>query len=129
MPRTATKKSTSAAKGAKGAKGASAAIPAATTAQAGAPAAQTVAIRGAVRTLKNITDETRVSVLMALHDGDRYVGDLAKHLGISQPSLSHHLAKLKDTGAVESTRDGKAILYTLTPTGQQMVGVVQRLMT
>jgi DNA-binding transcriptional ArsR family regulator len=40
-------------------------------------------------------------------------------LDVEQSLLSHHLKVLREEGFVQATRDGKAVLYTLTPEVQR----------
>jgi len=63
--------------------------------------------------LKALADETRLTVVRALMNGERHVGALVDELDIEQSLLSHHLRSLRDAGIVESQRDGKAVLYRL----------------
>lgn len=65
--------------------------------------------------LKTLADETRLSVVQILFEGPCYAGDLMRKLDIEQSLLSHHLKLLRDSGIVESERDGKAVLYRLAP--------------
>ena len=65
--------------------------------------------------LKVLADETRLAVVRQLMDQERHVGDLQAALGIEQSLLSHHLRSLREAGIVESQRDGKAMLYRLSP--------------
>lgn len=69
--------------------------------------------------LKALADETRLAVVRHLMDGPCHVGEIQAALGIEQSLLSHHLRSLREAGIVEATRDGKAMLYQLTPTMQQ----------
>ena len=72
-----------------------------------ARAEQRVAVAAA--TAKALADPTR---LMLLHLVARYpnlsltVGDLARQLGVSQPTVSGHLKQLRDAGLVRSERRG-----------------------
>lgn len=66
--------------------------------------------------LKALADETRLAVVRHLMQGPCHVGDIQTALGIEQSLLSHHLRCLRDAGIVEATRDGKAVLYQLSPT-------------
>lgn len=66
--------------------------------------------------LKALADETRLAVVRHLMAGPCHVGEIQTALGIEQSLLSHHLRNLRDAGIVEATRDGKAVLYQLTPT-------------
>ena len=65
--------------------------------------------------LKSLADDTRLAVVRQLFAGACHAGDLQKSLQIEQSLLSHHLKHLRDAGLVESQRDGKAVLYRLTP--------------
>lgn len=65
--------------------------------------------------LKALADETRLAVVRHLMKGQSHVGEIQSALEIEQSLLSHHLRSLRDAGIVESTRDGKAMLYRLVP--------------
>jgi len=65
--------------------------------------------------LKVLADETRLSVMRKLLDGPKHVGDINESLGLEPSLLSHHLKILREAGLVESKRDGKAVLYRLSP--------------
>ena len=76
-----------------------------------------------VRKLKVLADTTRLAVLEILMEGPKHVGELNAVLGVEQSLLSHHLKVLREEGFVEATRDGKAVLYSLTPAvWQEKVG-------
>ena len=47
---------------------------------------------------KALADPTRRRILELLREGNCTAGELAEHFDISKPSLSHHLATLKNTG-------------------------------
>ena len=65
--------------------------------------------------LKTLADATRLSILRLLMQGPRHVNELNSVLGLEQSLLSHHLKVLRTAGFVSATRDGKAVLYTLSP--------------
>lgn len=58
---------------------------------------------------KALGDESRLRILRALCDETYCVCDLARLLGIAQPTLSHHLKILRDTGLVNGEKDGQSI--------------------
>jgi DNA-binding transcriptional ArsR family regulator len=58
-------------------------------------------------------DPTRLAILRLLEDGERSVGELVTHLGISQPRVSNHLACLRWCGFVETRREHRTIYYRL----------------
>jgi DNA-binding transcriptional ArsR family regulator len=63
--------------------------------------------------LKAIAHPTRVLMLDALSRGDRCVNDLRILASVSQPTISHHLEKLKKVGIVTERRAGKRIIHRL----------------
>ncbi len=65
--------------------------------------------------LKVLADETRLAVVRQLTDGPKHVGEINESLGLEQSLLSHHLRILRESGLVNSERDGKAVLYSLSP--------------
>jgi DNA-binding transcriptional ArsR family regulator len=58
-------------------------------------------------------DANRRRILELLATSDRAVGQLAAGLGITQPSVTQHLAVLREVGLVDSTRDGTRHVYRL----------------
>lgn len=65
--------------------------------------------------LKVLADVTRLSVVEALLDGPKNVGQLNAKIRIEQSLLSHHLKVLRDSGLVLPIRDGKAVRYEIAP--------------
>ena len=63
--------------------------------------------------LKALAHPTRVLMLDALSRGDRCVNDLRILATVSQPTISHHLEKLKKVGIVTERRAGKRIIHHL----------------
>ena len=95
----ATKKSAAAApKGGAGSKAAKA-----------TPAGRTSSeIRRVADLLKQVSDPTRLQVLMLLSEKERNVSELCTDLGSqSQPAVSHHLALLRHGRLIEPRRSGK----------------------
>ena len=62
---------------------------------------------------KAIADDTRQKIMSECCCCWISVGDLANKLEFSQPTISHHLAILRDAGLVESREEGKQTFYTL----------------
>jgi len=58
-------------------------------------------------------DQTRVSILILLSDGEMNVSALCKELKIAQPTVSHHLGILRRGGLVNTRRNGKEVFYSL----------------
>jgi len=65
---------------------------------------------------KALADPARVSILNRLAAADEVcVCDFVGALGVSQPTVSHHLKVLRDAGLVESSRRGTWAFYRLVP--------------
>ncbi len=62
---------------------------------------------------KAIADETRQKIMSECCCCWISVGDLAVKIEVSQPTVSHHLAILRDAGLVNSREEGKQTFYTL----------------
>ncbi len=68
--------------------------------------------------LKALADPTRVkmmSLLLSAAAGDHNSGDLAKALGLSESTISHHLSQLRNAGLVESDRRGMNVYHRPSP--------------
>jgi ArsR family transcriptional regulator len=62
---------------------------------------------------KVFADQTRAKILFLLCDNELCVNDIAKHLDMSQSSISHQLRILKQSRLVKFRRDGKTLYYSL----------------
>ncbi len=68
--------------------------------------------------LKALADPVRlrlVSMIAAHEGGEACVCDLTEPLGLSQPTVSHHLKVLLDAGFLTRTRRGTWAYYALVP--------------
>lgn len=67
--------------------------------------------------LKVLADPARLQILsmLASAGGEVCVCDLTEPLGLSQPTVSHHMKQLREGGFVSSERRGKWIFYSLVP--------------
>jgi DNA-binding transcriptional ArsR family regulator len=71
---------------------------------------------------KALGDPTRLSLAAALASTDELcVGDLAWVLGRAENLVSHHLRTLRGAGLVTSRREGKMVMYALTPRGRALL--------
>jgi DNA-binding transcriptional ArsR family regulator len=92
---------------------------------AAAPARPTAEIRRVAELLKQVSDPTRLQVLILLNEKERNVTELCSDLGTqSQPAVSHHLALLRHGRLIEPRRSGKHNFYALTDAGRQLAHVV-----
>ena len=62
---------------------------------------------------KAIADETRQKIMRYCCCQRLTVGDITEHIGVSQPTVSHHLAILRDAGLVTAEREGRETYYSL----------------
>ena len=62
-----------------------------------------------------LADGTRRSIVAALSQGPRAVGELAEDLPVSRSAVSQHLKVLKDTGLVTERAAGTRRIYRLNP--------------
>jgi DNA-binding transcriptional ArsR family regulator len=64
---------------------------------------------------KALADATRLRIVGVLADREATVGELAALLSVTEPTVSHHLARLKDVGLVTVRADGTSRWYSLDP--------------
>lgn len=67
------------------------------------------------RRLKALADPERLKVVEALFAGEMNVSDLAKQLNLEIVNLSHHLGVLRNAGLVQVQRQGRFMIYSLSP--------------
>ena len=70
-----------------------------------------------IRVFRAFTDESRVRVLELLCAGEQCACVLLESLQISQPTLSHHMKILCDSGIVKSRRVGPWHYYSINANG------------
>ncbi|MBI2324843.1 MAG: winged helix-turn-helix transcriptional regulator [Chloroflexi bacterium] len=63
------------------------------------------------RFFHGLSDPTRVRVLRYLLDGPKTAGEIVRHIGRHQPSVSSHLTCLRFCGFVEARRQGRNVRY------------------
>jgi ArsR family transcriptional regulator len=81
-------------------------------------ASEPEAARDLARVFKALGDPTRVQLLsiVAAHDGgEACVCDLTDPVGLSQPTVSHHLKILVDAGLLTREQRGRWAYYSLVP--------------
>lgn len=67
----------------------------------------------AINLFKCLSDKSRLQILKSLALEDMYVERLAERLGITAPTVSFHLKKLADAGAVTSYKSQYYTMYSL----------------
>jgi ArsR family transcriptional regulator, arsenate/arsenite/antimonite-responsive transcriptional repressor len=81
----------------------------------------------AVAFAKAIADDTRQQIMRICCCERQTVGQIAEQIGVSQPTVSHHLAILRDAGLVSVDKHGRESFYSLNQ--QRMTLCCGRLMT
>lgn len=66
---------------------------------------------------KAFCDENRIRILKLLCSGEKCACRLLDELSISQPTLSHHMKILCDSGIVAGRKEGKWMHYSISPKG------------
>ena len=66
-----------------------------------------------VQLLKSLADESRLKLLGLLAGGEYKVGELADLLGLREPTVSHHLARLQALDLVQVRSEGTTRRYSL----------------
>ncbi|MBA4386197.1 MAG: ArsR family transcriptional regulator [Anaerolinea sp.] len=69
--------------------------------------------------LKSLADESRIAIIRLLAQQEVAVGDLAKLVNLGEPTVSHHLSKLREVGLVTVRTLGNQRFYRLNESGLQ----------
>ena len=69
---------------------------------------------------KALCDENRVRIMKLLCTGEKCACQLLEELNISQPTLSHHMKILCDSGIVVGRKEGKWMHYSICAEGSQL---------
>ncbi|MBD5098744.1 MAG: metalloregulator ArsR/SmtB family transcription factor [Clostridiales bacterium] len=67
----------------------------------------------AISLFKCLADKSRLQILKSLAVEDMYVERLAERLGLTAPTISFHLKKLSDAGAVAAYKNQYYMMYSL----------------
>lgn len=77
--------------------------------------------------IKNITvvfkafcDENRIKILRLLANGEKCACKLLEEMNVTQPTLSHHMKILCDSGIVVGRKDGKWMYYSISADGAEI---------
>ena len=71
------------------------------------------------KVFKAFCDETRLTVLSLLQSGEKCACVLLEKVSVSQPTLSHHMKILVDSGIVNARKEGKWTYYSLSAAGSK----------
>ena len=65
--------------------------------------------------LSALANKKRLEILVALGDGSKPVGSIAKEVGLGQSALSQHLKILKQQRLVKNEREAQQVYYSVDP--------------
>lgn len=69
---------------------------------------------------KALCDENRIRILKLLRGGEMCACKLLEELNVTQPTLSHHMKILCDSGIVVGRKEGKWMYYSISADGANM---------
>ncbi|MGQ8874369.1 DUF2087 domain-containing protein [Paenibacillus sp. TSA_86.1] len=64
---------------------------------------------------KALADPTRLRMLLLLSEGELNGQGLAERLNLSQPTVTHHAAKLREAALIQERRERNTVYFTLNP--------------
>ncbi len=65
------------------------------------------------KTFNALSDKSRQKILQLLKEKDLSAGEIGRNFDFTAPTLSHHLAVLKEANLVSVRRDGQMQIYSL----------------
>ncbi len=71
------------------------------------------------RVFKALCDENRLMILEMLQSGEKCACILLEKLAITQPTLSHHMKILQESGIVTPRKQGKWTHYSINENGSR----------
>lgn len=69
---------------------------------------------------KAFCDENRIRILQLLSTGEKCACKLLEEVQVTQPTLSHHMKILCDSGIVVGRKDGKWTHYSVSKSGVEL---------
>ena len=66
---------------------------------------------------KAFCDENRIRILKMLTSGEKCACKILEELNVTQPTLSHHMKTLLDSGIVNGHKEGKWMHYSISEEG------------
>ncbi|SDA21833.1 ArsR family transcriptional regulator [Ruminococcus sp. YE71] len=79
---------------------------------------------------KALCDENRVQIFRLLQKGERCACELLEAMQLSQPTLSHHMKILTDSGLVVGRKEGRWMHYSISEEGVRIaLGCIEELTT
>jgi len=81
------------------------------------------------RIFKAFCDENRLTILEMLQNGEKCACILLEKLNITQPTLSHHMKILVDSGIVTARKEGKWTHYSISAAGCNEAAAIMKKIT
>ena len=69
---------------------------------------------------KAFCDENRIRIIKLLRSGEKCACKLLEELNVTQPTLSHHMKILCDSGIVVGRKEGKWMHYSISAEGAKV---------
>lgn len=69
---------------------------------------------------KAFCDENRIKIIKSLRSGEKCACKLLEEIDVTQPTLSHHMKILCDSGIVVGRKDGKWMHYSICEDGVKL---------
>lgn len=69
---------------------------------------------------KAFCDENRIRILKMLTSGEKCACKMLEELNVTQPTLSHHMKILCDSGVVVGCKEGKWMHYSISEEGSKV---------
>lgn len=86
---------------------------------------ETVKLRDQIRKISgifnSISSEARLLILLILYQFNAFHYELEYILGLSQPTISHHVHKLVDAGLIEQSKRDKIVFLSITKLGKIII--------
>ena len=78
---------------------------------------------------KAFCDENRIRILKTLRSGEKCACKMLEELNVTQPTLSHHMRILCDSGIVVGRKEGKWMHYSISGDGAKIAKDLLRELT
>ena len=78
---------------------------------------------------KAFCDENRIKILKMLNTGEKCACKLLDELNVTQPTLSHHMKILCDSGVVIGRKEGKWTHYSISEQGAKIASEILQKLT
>lgn len=78
---------------------------------------------------KAFCDENRIRILRLLLTGEKCACKLLEEINVTQPTLSHHMKILCESGVVVGRKEGKWTHYSISPEGAAIAAECLRELT